>query len=76
MGRRSRRGTAEFQLGDRVRLTDDGPDGPSWSIVAFSYAEETFDLMACNPRAPEQFRKAVSLDQLALVEPQSDEPQA
>lgn len=61
-------GIAKFQMGDRVRFENDGPDGPEWRVVAYAYGKDTFDLMACNPRAPEQFRNKVEPDQLVLVE--------
>lgn len=65
---RKRRGSSEFQMGDRVRVKSDGPDAPEWAVVAYSYGKQTFDLMACNPRAPEQFRNGLTADQLDLVE--------
>jgi len=62
-------GIVKFRLGDRVRLMSDGADGPEWRVVAHSYGKGTFDLMACNPRAPEQFRNGMEPEQLELIEP-------
>ncbi len=66
-------GSAEFgigklRLGDTVRLKSDGSDGPTWRVAAYSYAKDTFDLMACNPRASEQFRNGVAPELLEVVE--------
>jgi len=70
---RDRRGFAKFQMGDRVRLKGDGADGREWRVVAYSYAKETFDLMACNPRAPEQFHNGLEPEQFELIESTPDE---
>ena len=66
---KSERGTLRFRMGDRVRLKSDGPDGAEWQVVAYSYGKETFDLMACNPRAPQQFRNGMNADELELIAP-------
>lgn len=65
-------GTVKLNLGDRVRLKEEGPDGAHWRIAAYSYARNTFDLMACNPHAPEQFRNGLSGDDLVIVEPNDE----
>ncbi len=67
------RGTSKFDMGDCVRLKGDRPDGPEWLVVAYSYGKETFDLMARNPRAPQQFRNGVEPEQLELIEPAPDD---
>jgi hypothetical protein len=67
------RGASKFDMGDRVRLKGDGPDGPEGLVVAYSYAKETFDLIARNPRAPEQFRNGIEPEELELIPPETGE---
>ena len=73
MGRRAGHGIAKFQMGDRVRLKSDGADGPEWRVVAYAYGKGTFDLMARNPRAAEQFRNGVDPTDLTLIAAAADD---
>ncbi len=68
------RAIAKFNMGDRVRLKNDGAEGPDWRVVAYSYGKDTYDLMACNPRAPVQFRNNLEAEQLELIERAPDPP--
>ena len=65
-------GIVKLRLGDIVRLKSDGPEGPNWRVAAYSYAKDTFDLMACNPRSSEQFRNGVAPEALEVIERVSD----